>query len=70
MGHYSATLLLRQNVFGTLAISAGLGYYSIFQRLFDRATGATVGAIALLANIIRELLTILFTLLVKLCPSP
>lgn len=42
------------------------------QRLIDEQIGATVGAIALLANIIRELLTILFApLLVKFSvPSP
>lgn len=50
----------------SLSIGAGFGYYSLSSILLNEVRGAEIGTIALAANIIRELMTILFApLLVK-----
>ncbi len=50
----------------TLAIGAGYGYYSLSSVLINGFSGKTAGTIALLANMCREIFTILFSpLLVK-----
>lgn len=43
----------------TLSVSSGFGYYSLSSIFLNEARGAELGTIALAANIIRELLTIL-----------
>ncbi len=44
----------------SLAIGSGLGYYSLSSLYITEVRGETLGAIALLANLIRELLSIIF----------
>ncbi len=45
----------------SLAIGAGFGYYSLSSILIAQIRGETLGVIALLSNIIREIMTILIT---------
>lgn len=50
-----------------MSVSSGFGYYSLSSILLNQARGAEIGTMALAANIIRELLTIVAApLLVKL----
>lgn len=50
----------------TLAISSGLGYYSLSSVMITQYSGEKAGIIALLANLIREVFTLVFApLLVK-----
>lgn len=44
-----------------LAISFGFGYYSLSSVLIAKISGETLGVIALLSNIFREIITLLFT---------
>ncbi|MBR5856470.1 MAG: lysine exporter LysO family protein [Bacteroidales bacterium] len=44
----------------SLSVSAGFGYYSLSSIFLNEAKGAELGTIALAANILRELITILF----------
>jgi uncharacterized membrane protein YbjE (DUF340 family) len=43
-----------------LAVGSGFGYYSLSSILITQYKGAELGTIALLANILREILTLLF----------
>ncbi len=45
----------------SLAIGAGFGYYSLSSVLISELSGKTLGIIALLANIAREVFTLVFT---------
>ncbi len=44
----------------SLCVSAGFGYYSLSSILLNEARGVEIGTMALAANIIRELLTVVF----------
>lgn len=46
-----------------LAVSSGLGYYSLSGIIITKTCGAELGTVALLANIIREIITLLFAAL-------
>lgn len=60
---FDATLSLRE----CWAVGAGYGYYSLSSVLIKEIAGETLGVIALLSNIIREILTLVFSpLLVKI----
>jgi uncharacterized membrane protein YbjE (DUF340 family) len=43
----------------SLAVGSGFGYYSLSSILISEMSGETLGTIALLANIIRELITVI-----------
>lgn len=58
-GGVVVALLLGQSIFEMLAISQGLAYYSLSSILITEKLGITLGAIALFANVFRELLTLL-----------
>lgn len=45
----------------SLAVAAGFGYYSLSSILIGQLSGQELGVVALLANIIREMFTLLFT---------
>lgn len=45
----------------TLAIGSGFGYYSLSVVLISRISGETMGTLALIANIIREILSLLLS---------
>lgn len=59
-GGVVASLLLQTSLFPTLAIASGQAYYSISSVILSQKLGAAIGAVALLSNIFRELLAILF----------
>lgn len=44
-----------------LAVASGFGYYSLSSLMITRLSGESLGVIALLSNIIREMLTLLAT---------
>ena len=53
-------------VTNALAVGSGFGYYSLSSILITQVKGEALGVVALLSNIIRELLTLLFApLMVK-----
>jgi len=49
------------NLLESLAIGSGFGYYSLSSVLISEISGDTLGVIALLSNISREIITLLFT---------
>ena len=54
------------SLFDALAASSGFGYYSLSGILITRYKGVELGTIALMSNIVREILTLLFApLMVK-----
>ena len=59
-----AALFLHQELYSTLAVSAGQAYYSLSSVIITDQVGAALGAIALLANIFRELFTVLLSPLI------
>ena len=54
-----AWLLPERHLAGCLAISSGFGYYSLSSIFITEMKGAELGTIALLANIMREIITLL-----------
>ena len=55
------------SVAGVLAVGSGFGYYSLSSIMISQSLGAELGTIALLSNIVRELITLLGApLLVKM----
>lgn len=59
-------VLPSRSVTDCLAVGSGFGYYSLSSIFITEYKGATLGTIALLSNIIREIITLLFApLLVK-----
>lgn len=58
------------NVWNSLAISSGVGYYSLTGTLLSQLEGIEIGTIAFLSNILREAITFLFVpLLAKWHPA-
>lgn len=64
LGGALAAILLPQEIYSTLAVSAGQAYYSLSSVIITDQVGAGLGAIALLANIFRELFTVLLSPLI------
>ena len=63
-----ASLVLAWSLSECLAVGAGFAYYSLSSVFITQYKGAELGTVALLANIMRELLTLLAApLLVRLC---
>lgn len=60
IGGVIAALIFSQKIFPTLAISAGMAYYSLSSIIITEKLGVALGAVALLTNIFRELMAILF----------
>jgi len=58
-GAFVASFFVETSLIETLAISAGFGWYSMSAVLLKKLVSTEVGAIAFLANLIRELLAIL-----------
>ncbi len=55
-----ATLMLpHRSLSECLAVGAGMGYYSLSSVLITQSKGAALGTVALLANIVREVITLL-----------
>ena len=55
----ASALLPHRHVFDCLAIGSGFGYYSLSSIFITEYKGAELGTIALLANIMREIITLL-----------
>ena len=55
----AALLLTHRHLFDCMAIGSGFGYYSLSSIFITEYRGAELGTIALLANIMREILTLL-----------
>lgn len=54
------SILFKHSTAEALAVGSGFGYYSLSSVLITQYKGAELGTIALLANIMREILTLLF----------
>ena len=55
----ASALLPHRHLFDCLAIGSGFGYYSLSSIFITEYKGAELGTIALLANIMREIITLL-----------
>jgi uncharacterized membrane protein YbjE (DUF340 family) len=67
LGGLVAGLIFRLNLFGSMAVTAGYGWYTLTGPLLTQMLGTEWGALGFAANFLRELLTIVtITLLVKL----
>lgn len=55
----ASALLSHRNLFDCLAIGSGFGYYSLSSIFITEYRGAELGTVALLANIMREIITLL-----------
>lgn len=60
LGALLISLFLQHSISDTLAVASGLGYYSLSSILITEYKGIELGTIALLANIFREIITLLF----------
>ncbi|MEI6556143.1 MAG: lysine exporter LysO family protein [Paludibacter sp.] len=60
LGVLLIAFFFKHRVFDLLAVASGFGYYSLSSVLITQCKGAELGTIALLSNIIREILTLLF----------
>ena len=56
-----------RSVFDFLAVGSGFGYYSLSSILITEYKGIELGTIALLANILREIITLLFAPVMVKC---
>lgn len=52
------SIFIAYNIYECLAIGSGFAYYSLSSIFISRELGAEAGAVALLANVFREILTI------------
>lgn len=59
LGILTVSIFLNNSLTDLLAVGSGFGYYSLSSVLITQYKGAELGTIALLANIIREILTLL-----------
>ena len=59
MGALAAWLLMHRSLADCLAVDSGFAYYSLSSIFITEYRGAELGTIALLANILREMLTLL-----------
>jgi len=55
----AALLLPHRSLSDCLAVGSGMGYYSLSSVLITQYKGAALGTVALLANIVREVITLL-----------
>ncbi len=61
-GSFLVGLLLNDlSISEVLAVGAGFGYYSLSSILITQTKGELLGSIALLSNIFREIITLIFT---------
>mgnify|MGYP002719171481 CR=1 FL=1 len=60
-GGLIASLIIQVDAISSMAISAGLGYYSLSSIILSENVGVAIGTIALLSNIFRELIAILLS---------
>lgn len=59
-GVFAVSIFFKHSVAELLAVGSGFGYYSLSGILITQYKGIELGTIALLSNIMREILTLLF----------
>ena len=68
LGAVVAWCMLDMHFRDVLAVASGLGYYSLSSMLISRLADTSLGSVALISNMVRELVTLLFApLFVRLC---
>ena len=67
---FASLLLTQWSVFDCMAVGSGFAYYSLSSIFITQYKSAELGTVALLANIMRELATLLFTPLMVRWISP
>ena len=66
----SALMISRYSVYDCMAIGSGFGYYSLSSVFITQYKGAELGTVALMTNIFREIITLLFAPLLVRFFSP
>lgn len=61
IGAYLISLVLPLTGRETMAVGAGLGWYSLSSVFINKIHGESLGVVALLSNVVREIFTLLFT---------
>lgn len=69
-GSAVAALVLPHSVAECMAVGSGMAYYSLSSVLITEYSGADLGVVALLANVMRELLALLLAPLLALKVNP
>ena len=69
-GSAVASLLVRRGIADCMAVGSGMAYYSLSSVLITESRGADLGVVALLANIMREILTLLLAPLMARYVNP
>lgn len=59
LGGIVSGMLLHMDLFNSLAIASGFGYYSLSSTLLFQLEGVEIGTIAFLTNVLREVLALL-----------
>lgn len=58
-GAAAASIFVSWNIFDCLAVGSGFGYYSLSSVFITHYKGADLGTVALVANVLRELFTLI-----------
>lgn len=66
----AALMISRYSVYDCMAVGSGFGYYSLSSVFITQYKGAELGTVALMANIFREIITLLFAPLLVRFFSP
>jgi uncharacterized membrane protein YbjE (DUF340 family) len=61
LGAAAASLVIDTSLRATLAVGAGFGYYSLSSIIIAPIAGKSLGVMALLSNLCREIITLVFT---------
>ncbi|MFI3261735.1 MAG: lysine exporter LysO family protein [Rikenellaceae bacterium] len=56
----ASTIFTQYSIWDCMAVGSGFGYYSLSSIVITEYKGAELGTIALMSNVIREILTLLF----------
>ena len=64
LGGTAAWAVLDMSFRDVMAVSAGFGYYSLSSMLINQLADVSLGSMALIANMVRELVTLLFAPLI------
>lgn len=59
LGGVAVSLLQDVSVYESLAVASGMGYYTLSSIILTQAVGSTLGTLAFLSNIFREILTVI-----------
>lgn len=58
LGGITVSLLQDVSVYESLAVASGMGYYTLSSIILTQAVGSSLGTLAFLSNIFREILTV------------